>query len=73
MNNDGAGATQKKPGIWDCAINRAAGYSKTEAAMSNKTRSGHKGTSQNNLWKGAGSGLGGNVKGYGNHSGGSGY
>lgn len=69
MNNDGAGATQKKPGIWDCAINRAAGYGKTMTAMSNKTRSRHRGTSQNNLWKPDSSGLGGNVKGYGSHGG----
>jgi hypothetical protein len=71
MNNDGAGATQKKPGTWDCALTRSVGYSKTMSAMDNKTRSRHKGTGENNLWKSAGSGLGGNVKGYGSHGGGS--
>jgi hypothetical protein len=67
MNNDGAGATQRRGGQWDCAINRAAGYTKTMKACENRTRSRHTGTSQNNLWKSAGSGLGGNVKGYGSH------
>ncbi len=71
MNNDGAGGTQKKPGIWDCAINRASGYNKTEKAMASKTRSRHTGTSMNNKWKDVGMGLGGNVNGYGSHGGGS--
>jgi hypothetical protein len=65
MNNDGAGATQAKSGDNACVLNRASGYSKTEAAMANKTRSGHKATETNNHWKGAGSGTGGNVKGWG--------
>ena len=33
MNNDGAGATRAKSGMWACAIVRSSGYSKTEAAM----------------------------------------
>jgi len=73
MNNDGAGATQKKAGDNACVLNRASGFSKTEAAMANKTRSGHKATDVNNHWKGAGSGTGGNVKGYSNSGGHSGY
>lgn len=72
MNNDGAGATQKKPGTWDCALNRGVGFSKTETAMASKTRSRHTGTSMNNLWKSVGGGLGGNVNGYGKHGGNSG-
>ncbi len=79
MNNDGAGATRVKPGVWACAIVRSAGYSKTESAMGNRTRSRHTGTSKHNRWEGAGSGTGGNVNGYmhgnsgGGHGGGSGY
>ena len=72
-NNDGAGATQVRPGIWDCAINRAAGYSKTMKACESRTRSRHTGTSKHNKWEGAGSGTGGNVNGYGHGNGGGGY
>ncbi len=80
MNNDGAGATRTKSGLWACAIVRSAGYNKTESAMGNRTRSRHTGGSIHNKWTAVpGSGTGGNVNGYshgnsgGSHGGGSGY
>ncbi len=70
MNNDGAGATKSKPDIWACAIERPAGWNKTQKAMNSKTRSGYPATSMNNLWKDVGMGLGGNVVGYSKYGGG---
>ena len=67
MNNSGPGAIKPKPSESACSFIRSIGYSKTMSACDNKTRSGHKGTDKHNKWEGAGSGLGGNVKGYGSH------
>jgi hypothetical protein len=68
MNNEGYGAIKPKTGDNACVLNRAAGYKKTMSACESSTGSRHKGTDMNNKWtKVPGSGLGGNVKGYGKH------
>lgn len=64
MNTASAGGAQAKTGVWACALDRHVGFTKTEKAMSSKTRSRHTGGSMNNKWKDVGGGLGGNVVGY---------
>jgi len=64
-NNSGVGPIQPKTGINHEAINRGAGLSATMGGMASKTRSPHRGTSDNYKWTDVpGDGLGGNVKGY---------
>lgn len=68
MNNEGVGGIKPKQGDNACVLNRASGYSKTMSACASSTGSGHRATDMNNKWtKVPGSGLGGNVKGYGKH------
>lgn len=63
-SNNSGGATQPKTGKQFTPLSRSSGYSSTMKAMDSKTRSGHTGSKENNLWKGAGEGQGGNIHGY---------
>ncbi len=71
MNNSGPGAIKPKPSESACSFVRSIGYQKTMKAFDNRTRSGHTATSKHYQYESAGSGLGGNVLGYGKHGGGS--
>jgi len=65
-NNATPGAIKAKEGDNACVLNRASGYSKTMSACESSVKSGHSATDMNNKWtKTPGSGLGGNVNGYG--------
>lgn len=68
MNNDGSGAIKPKSGDNLAAINRAAGMAQALGAVTNKTRSGHKGSSKHNHYEGCGGyGDNENILGYGKH------
>ena len=67
MNNGSAGGAKPKEGDNAVVINRASGYRQAMTAMDNKTRSGHRATGKNYQWTGAGSGTGGNMRGWGKH------
>ena len=62
-----AGGAQAKTGDNCAALSRPAGYSQACSALSNRTKSRHTGTSQNNLYRGPSVGYGSNenIKGYG--------
>lgn len=69
-NNDKMGGATPHNAYIACAIDRGAGYAKTEDAVSNRTCSRYKGGSKHNHWEGAGSGTSGNMMGWGKHGGG---
>jgi len=61
-----AGGAQAKTGDNCTALSRPAGYAQACKALSNRTKSGHTGTSQNNLYTQPSVGYGSNenIKGY---------
>lgn len=68
MNNDTPGSIKGKSGDNLAAINRSKGMAQAEAAVANKTRSGHKGSSKHNHYEGCGGyGDNENIHGYGKH------
>jgi hypothetical protein len=73
MNNEGCGAIKPKTGDNAMVLNRGSGLRQTFRAFDSRTRSGHSATSMNNHWKHIGTGLGGNVVGYGSGNKGGSY
>ncbi len=63
-SNNSGGGTQPKTGKQYTPLCRKSQYDTTMKAMDSKTRSGHAAGKENNLWKGAGEGQGGNIHGY---------